>query len=74
MLEEVRGQFGADVQQVLIDKMNTALVAELERKWEFELEPDAPELMRAAATSPMENGGSKTVLARYRGVTSEVPT
>ncbi len=65
-LEEVRGQFGADVQQVLIDRMNAALVAELETRWEFAVAPEAPELMRVAASRPMENGGSSRVLARYR--------
>lgn len=65
-LEEVRSDFSAHVQEILIDRMNVGLVEELERRWEVKVESGAAELMREVVRGPPEDGERDHLLGTYR--------
>ncbi len=66
-LEEVRGELMTDLHGLLVSRMNQELVAEVERRWEVEVDASAVDITRRVATDPGAGDGARRVLGRYRG-------
>ncbi len=66
-LDEVRGEFQAAIQGVLITRMNLDLVEELEERWEIDVSEGALETMREVVAHPAADGRPRETLGTYRG-------
>lgn len=67
LLEEVREEFTAAIQDLMIQRMNVALAGELEERWEIVVSGDALEKIREVAQDPTHARRLRQVLGTYKG-------
>lgn len=66
-LEEVREIFEQAVRDVLVARFDSAYERELDERWKIRLLPDAPEVLRQAASHALAHIDSDRVVGTYEG-------
>ncbi len=64
-LDDVWAEYEERLRNVLIERMNFTFISEVQARWEIQVSPDAPELMREAAEDPVRFRRSRKVIGRY---------
>lgn len=64
-LREVRDEFGATVEPLLAERLDSLHVRELAERWHLRLQPGGDQLARAAVRDPLRYQKSRTVFARF---------
>jgi hypothetical protein len=66
-LTEVRAEYEEAVEEILVARMDSVFLAELEARWDIEIRSNGPAVMREAAASPLRAFRSSDVVGTYKG-------
>jgi peptidyl-prolyl cis-trans isomerase D len=66
-LEEVHDDFAVEIEEYLIDLMDTQYLEEIGDDWKIDVRQSAPAALREAAEAPYRAFGSDRVIGTYRG-------
>jgi peptidyl-prolyl cis-trans isomerase D len=66
-LDEIRDEFALEVEDYLIDVMDTLYLDEIVEEWRIDVRQGAPAALREAAEAPYRAFGSDRVIGSYRG-------
>lgn len=66
-LGEKYDEFRDALHDLLVQRMDSVFLGSLEKRWNIEVRPNAPTLMREAAKSPLFSQNSDAVIGSYRG-------